>query len=142
MPIIGRRRFAALAALGAGRLLGAEETPMSRLAKLATYLSENSVPEALDCFDPAMKDYPSVMADIEALGAQTDVLCAIDVVSESGTGDQETLDTDWYVELRSQAAGGPVERRRERVSIRMNRIRGKWKITSFAPLSILSPIHI
>lgn len=132
-----------MAAFSASRLFAAEEeTPTDRLAKLASYLSDNSVPEALDCFDQKMKDYSSIAADLGALGAQTDVLCAIDVVTESGSGDERNLDTDWFVELRSQADGGPVERRRERVAIGMKKIGRKWKITSLSPLSILDPIHI
>ena len=158
MPIIGRRRLTGIfvrgaalaAALGAGTAKGAEEeeTPFTRLAKLATYLSQNSVPEALACFDPKMKDYALIEANIGALGAQTDVLCAIDVieekavVQEKGEGDQRKLDTDWYVELRSQADGGPVERRRERVQIEMKKSSNAWKIVALAPVSILDPIHI
>jgi hypothetical protein len=133
---------------GAGRIFGTPlfaadaETPEDRLAKLASYLSDNSVPEALACFDRAMKDYSAIEADIGALGAQTDVLCAIDVVTDSGSGNERSLDTDWFVELRSQADGGPVERRRERVAIVMRKDGGKWKIISLAPISILNPIHI
>jgi hypothetical protein len=118
------------------------ESPLDRLAKLATYLSENSAPEALACFDPRMKDYAVIEADIGAIGAQTDVLCAIDIVSEHGEGEDRTLDTDWFVELRSQAEGGPVERRRERVELRMKKDAAKWKIVAMAPVSILDPIHI
>ena len=110
MPTIGRRRFTGIfvrgaalaAALGAGSAKAEEEeTPFTRLAKLATYLSQNSVPEALDCFDPKMKDYALIEANIGAIGAQTDVLCAIDLVEEKpvleekGEGDERRLDTDW-----------------------------------------------
>jgi hypothetical protein len=119
-----------------------EETPFGRLAKLAAYLSQNSVPEALACFDPGMKDYALIEANIGAIGAQTDVLCAIDVLEEKGEGDERKLDTDWFVELRSQADGGPVERRRDRVHIEMKKIPRTWKIISMAPVSILDPIHI
>jgi hypothetical protein len=150
MPTTGRRGFlraaAAVSALASldfsGRAATEDETPLDRLAKLATYLSENSVTEALACFDSGMQDYATVAADIGALGAQTDVLCAIDVVSEQGAGEERSLDTDWFVELRSQADGGPVERRRERVALTMKRQSSKWKITSMKPVSILSPIHL
>ena len=126
---------------------GEEETPFARLAKLASYLSQNSIPEALACFDSKMKDYAIIEADIEAVGAQTDVLCAIDIVQEAvvqekGEGERRKLDTDWFVELRSQADGGPVERRRERVQMEMKKLRSTWKIVAMAPISILDPIHI
>jgi hypothetical protein len=119
-----------------------EETPFSRLSKLASYLSENEAAQALECFDPAMKDYAAVEGYVRALGAQTDVLCAIDVISEEGTGEMRKLDTDWFVELRSQAEGGPVERRRERVKLEMRQFGSKWKIAAMAPVDILAPIRI
>lgn len=155
MPTIGRRRFAGFvvrgaalaAALRAAAIAAEEETPFTRLAKLATYLSENSAPEALACFDPGMKDYALIEADIGAICAQTDVLCAIDIVQEAvvdekGEGEARKLDTDWFVELRSQADGGPVERRRERVQIEMKKFPRVWKIVALSPVSILDPIHI
>jgi hypothetical protein len=151
MPTIGRRAFgricaraAAFSAIVRAPSLRATdaETPLDRLAKLATYLSENSVPEALACFDPRMKDFAAIEADLGAIGAQTDVLCAIDVVAEHGEGEERTLDTDWFVELRSQADGGPLERRRERVQLRMKKDAARWKIIAMAPISILDPIHI
>lgn len=137
------RGVAVLAALRTAGAKGAEEeTPFARLSKLAAYLSQNSVPEALSCFDAKMKDYAIIEGDIGALGAQTDVLCAIDVVEEKGEGDERKLDTDWYLQLRSQADGGPVERRRERVQIDMKKFSKKWKIVAMSPISILDPIHI
>jgi hypothetical protein len=151
MPTIGRRRFAGLFVRGAALAAALcarnaeaaeEETPFDRLAMLAAYLSQNSAPEALACFDPQMKDYAVIQANIEAIGAQTDVLCAIDVVEEKGEGGDRKLDTDWFVELRSQADGGPVERRRERVQIEMKKFPKIWKIVAMAPVSILDPIHI
>lgn len=151
MRTIGRRRFiafwvrsAAVASALRTRDAGAaeEETPFTRLAKLASYLSQNSVPEALACFDSEMKDYARIEANVGAIGAQADVLCAIDIVQEKGEGDDRMLDTDWFVELRSQADGGPIERRRERVQIEMKKFSSGWKIVSMAPVSILDPIHI
>jgi ketosteroid isomerase-like protein len=44
--------------------------------------------------------------------------------------------------LRSQADGGPLERRRERVQLRMKKDAARWKIIAMAPISILDPIHI
>ena len=157
MPTIGRRRFAAVVAALYSLSVAAQEpaqqqrrnpgaadedTPFGLLAKLAAYLSQNSIPEALACFDSGMKDYAVIEANIGAIGAQTDVLCAIDVVDEKGEGDERKLDTDWFVELRSQADGGPVERRRQRVQIEMKKFRSVWKIVAMAPVSILDPIHI
>ena len=130
----------------AGVALGqTEDTPwLPVIAKLASALSQNDGTTAMEAFDSHMKDYGTIESNIDALVAQTDVLCAIDVIQDNATpaADVRTLDVDWYMTLKSQADAGPTERRRERVEVQIKKIRGKWKITSLAPLSILNPIHI
>jgi hypothetical protein len=112
------------------------------IARLASSLSQNDAVGALEAFDSHMQDYGAVESDINALVAQAGVLCAIDVVEDRDSGAARTLDVDWYMQLKSQADAGPTERRRERVEVRVAKIRGKWKITSLSPMSILAPIHI
>jgi hypothetical protein len=112
------------------------------IAKLASSLSQNDAAGALAAFDSHMKDYGTIESDIDALAAQTGVLCAIDVVQDKKSGEARLLDVDWFMNLKSKADAGPTERRRERVAVRIEKIRGRWKITSLAPLSILDPIHI
>jgi len=112
------------------------------LATLASGLSQNDAVAAMSAFDANAKDRAAIEADMEALVAQAEILCAIDVVEEKGTGDMRSLDVDWYMQLKSLATQGPTERRRERVQIEVSKIRGKWKITSISPRTILAPIQI
>jgi hypothetical protein len=124
-----------------------EATPwLPTIAKLASSLSQNDSVGALETLDAHMKDRGAIEADLEALAAQTDVLCAIDVVEDAvedkDTGDLHKLDVDWYMELKSRADGGPTERRRERVQIEVRLVKNKWKIVSISPMTILAPIHI
>jgi hypothetical protein len=121
---------------------GAVDTPQTALAELASALSRNDAVSASEVFDKSMNGYATIESALEALTAQSDILCAIDIVSDKDDGDTQSLDVDWYMELKSQTPSGPVERRRERVALRMNRVRGKWRITSFSPLRILAPVTI
>ena len=145
MPTTGLRwSFILLFAAGVC-LAQTEDTPwLPVIAKLASSLSQNDSASAMEAFDSHMKDYGTIESNIDALVAQADVLCAIDVIQDNATpaGDVRTLDVDWYMTLKSQADAGPTERRRERVEVQIKKIRGKWKITSLVPLSILDPIHI
>jgi hypothetical protein len=118
------------------------ETPFSTLSRLASYLSENDAASASDIFDHQMKGYGELENNLEALAAQTDVSCAIDVVSEVEDGPVHKLDLDWLVTLRGKTDTSQVERRRERVQVEMRQIKGKWKITAMAPQSVLSAIVI
>lgn len=123
-------------------LLAAENTPFASIAGLATALSENDPDEALRYFDSDMKDYGTIEADIEALAAQTDVSCAIDIVTDEESGGFHKLDLDWFMDLKSQSDIPQTEQRRVRVHAEMHQIKGRWKITAMSPLSILDPIHI
>ena len=126
-----------------GLLLAAPQTPLSALAELASDLSQGDPASAIGMFDPQTTGYGQIEANIQALAAQTDVSCAIDIVSddESASGAHK-LDLDWIMTLKSQADNVSVERRRERVQVEMKQIRGKWKITAFSPLNALDPIHV
>jgi hypothetical protein len=110
-----------------------------RIANLATNLNEKDQTDALAAFDSQMKEYGEIDNDIDALITQNDLLCAIDIVSDRETDAVHTLDLDWYLDLKSRADGGPAVQRRERVQVMLKQIRGKWKIVSLSPLSILSP---
>ena len=122
--------------------LAAEETPFARIADLASAFSENDPDGVLRIFDPQMKDYGAIEAYVEALSAQTDVSCAIDVVSDQVSGGVHKLDLDWFMQLTTQNDNPQVERRRERVRVEMTQIKGRWKITALTPLSIFEPIHV
>jgi tRNA isopentenyl-2-thiomethyl-A-37 hydroxylase MiaE len=118
------------------------ETPFSTLSRLASYLGEDDAAGAAGIFDSQMKGYGDLERNIVSLAAQADVTCAIDVVSEVEAGDIHKLDLDWFVNLTSKLDTGLRERRRERVQVEMRQIKGKWKISSLTPVSILDPVRI
>jgi len=120
----------------------AEKTPLASLANLATALTNSDSDDALDLFDSNMKSFPEIERKIEALTAQDDINCAIDIVTDEETGGIHKLDLDWFMQLKSQIDDSQLERRRERVQVEMRQIRGVWKITALSPVSIFDPIQI
>ena len=122
----------------------------SRMAKLASSLSEGDAFRAIESFDRDMPGYHSVVEHIQALTEQTQILCSIDVVTDkeadNPSADVHHLDLDWYMTLTSKVEGGPVERRRVRVDVALRRIKTKsgedWRIVSLAPVTIFDPIAI
>ncbi len=133
---------AALAALAAARAPAAASTPLDSIAKLATALSEGDPDGALEFFDPQMKDYAEIEDKLEALTAQADVSCAIEVVTDVESGGVHKLDLDWLMQLTPQSDETHLERRRQRVQVEMRQIKGVWKITSLSPAAILDSVHI
>jgi hypothetical protein len=137
-------RITALSALLCCVLLAADQTPFASLANLATAMSENDPDSALSHFDSQIKDYSTIDANIEALTAQTDISCAIDIVTDEESNGVHKLDLDWFMQLkpRSDDTDQQLERRRQRVRVEMKQIKGRWKITSLSPMSIFDPIRI
>jgi hypothetical protein len=131
-----------LALFLATTLLAADDTLLASIGDLATALSENDPDAALRVFDSKMKDYGAIEAKIEALAAQAEVSCAIDIVTDEESDGFHKLDLDWFMELKSQGDIPQIERRRQRVHLEMHQIKGSWKITAISPLSILDPINV
>jgi hypothetical protein len=129
-------------AAGAFVLMAAEKTPLASLANLATALSESDSDGALEIFDSQMKSYPEIEQKLEALTAQADINCAIDVVTDEETNGLHKLDLDWFMQLKSQIDDSQLERRRERVQVEMRQIKGVWKIISISPIGIFNPLQI
>jgi hypothetical protein len=140
MRIIGRSGLVFLAV--ALLVWGAEETPFSALAKLGTALSENDADAALELFDSSTTEYGDIESRIEALTAQADISCALDVVTDTETNGVHKLDVDWLMQLQSQADGDLLESRRQRVQIEMRLVKNHWRITALSPLTILDPLAI
>jgi len=111
------------------------------IAAVASNLSAGDAPGALAAFDSTADSYGQISNDIDALTSQSDVLCAIDIIADHETGGVHQVDTDWYLEIKPRADGAGAQRRRHRVSLRMELKRGKWKITAMDPFSVVSPVY-
>jgi hypothetical protein len=135
--------LAVLAVLGVAQLVrAAEETPFSTLAKLATAFSENDPDAALELFDKQAPGYGDIESKIEALTAQAEISCSLDVVTDTESDGVHKLDVDWLFQLKSQADESLMERRRQRVAIEMRLIKNHWKVTALTPVTILDPLKI
>jgi hypothetical protein len=141
-PTSGLLVALAVFAAGVGLVPAADQTPFTSLAKLATALSESDSDSALEYFDSQIKSYGEIEQKIEALTAQADISCAIDIVTDEEAGGVHKLDLDWFMQLKSQIDDSQLERRRERVQVEMRQIKGVWKITSIAPMKIFDPLQI
>jgi hypothetical protein len=135
-----RRVFVAL--LAAVQRLLPEEAPsaasMKLLTRVAEALSENNPIDALHYFDRHMSGFDALEADLNALSDKYLIACSIEFLASSANAGSETLQLDWFLQLRSKAENGPLLRRRERVTVTVA-TQPTGRITAFAPLSILAP---
>ena len=136
-------RRVCLALLAAARNLFAQDVPgnaasLKLLTRVAEALSENNTSEALHYFDRHMPGFDTLEANVDALSAKYLIACSIEFLEASTTPGSETLQLDWFLQLRSKAEDGPLVRRRERVIVTVT-TGSHPRITAFAPLSILTP---
>lgn len=120
----------------------AVETVVNRLAKFSADLSDGNAVGAMSSFDKSMKGYGDLAANIDALTAQTEISCIIDIIEESDADGVHKMDTDWVVVLKSKGEHGPTEHRRERIQLELKMVKGKWRITSMSELRIFAPLRI
>jgi hypothetical protein len=128
--------------VGAVLWAAAPATPLSTIASLATDLSNGDAAAAIGRFDSSMPGYGKISQNIDSLGQQAEVSCAIDIVSDTESGGVHTLDLDWIMTLKAVGDNPAGEQRREQVKVEMRQFKGAWKITAMSPLTILDPIHI
>jgi hypothetical protein len=108
------------------------------LAALAAALSEGNGLAFLDRVDHAMPDYHKLERNILALTEQNEVTASVDVIKQDGDDHTQTLELDWFLEIRSREQSGPLDRRRETVKCRVERQKKKWKIVALEPLTLFA----
>ncbi len=139
LPLPG---VALLAEVFAGPMLADSEEAQELLAAMASALSEGNAIAFLSALDRDMPGYASIESSVTALTDQTDIVCSIDTLKEGGDDNIRSAEVDWFMQLRSKAGTGPVERRRRIVTVKLAKRNKKWKIVAFDPAEILAPLTV
>ncbi len=126
----------------AAPLLAGSEDAMDILTAVASALSEGNPIAFLQAFDRDMPGYTLIESNVTALTSQTDIVCSIDILKESGDDNTRSAEVDWFLQLRAKSERGPVERRRQIVTVKVGRRNKKWKIVAFDPAAILAPLTV
>lgn len=143
MPAIGHSSRRLFLALWAAALQGDDGRPtLKLLTNFAAKLSDGNLPGALDTFANTMPGYQNLVADLGALTSQYDLICVIEIREESGDEARRKADTEWFLQIKSKQDEGPTERRTVTVKVVTGMVKGKWRITEMAPLSMLAPPQV
>ena len=109
------------------------------LGALASALSESNGSAFLDRVDHAMPDYYKLEQYVDALTAEDEVACSIDMLKQEGDDQTQTLQVDWFLQIHPRDPLGKVESRRQTVRIRLERKKKKWKIVALEPITLFAP---
>jgi hypothetical protein len=116
----------------------AEQDVTDVVSTLAGALGDDNPQLFLKNLDHGMAGYRQLEQDIVALAAENFISCTVEVISSNGTGSALTADLDWYMSLKSQQDENLIERRRTKVTIKIEKRGKKWVVTSFSPITIFA----
>jgi hypothetical protein len=131
-----RRALLSVAAVSVAR---AQDDRFQIFAAMAGALSQDSPREFLAPIDRAMTGYEALSRNIHALLDQATAGSAVEVIREEGGGDTYTFELDWFLEIKPKSAVGGLERRRERVTAKLERKGKRWRVTAMEPLTLFAP---
>ncbi len=113
------------------------------ISNLANALSTVNTPKFMDAIDKSMPDYDKLKNDVSALMNQTEITSSVEIITEDGDDAKRSVDLDWYLEIRSLAPDGPIERRREHIHCELLRKDKKhWKIVLLKPQNFFAPASL
>ena len=118
----------------------AEQDITEVVSTLAAALSDNNAPRFLKILDPAMPAYRQLEHDVTSLMSDTLIGCSVDLIGNTGADTAQQADLDWYMVLSSKHDTNLIERRRTKVTIKIEKRGKKWIVTAFNPVSIFTPM--
>ncbi len=120
----------------------AEQDITAMVSDLAGALSANNPERFLKALDHNMAGYRQIEQDLNALASNAYIGCSIELLSNSGTASVQTAELDWYMSLKSQQDENLIERRRTKVTLKMEKRGKKWVVTSLTPISLFAPMTV
>jgi hypothetical protein len=84
--------------------------------------------------------YPTLESHVVALTTQSDIASSIQIVETEPVQGGYRLRVDWLLQLSVKETPGPLETRREGLSISVaEEPKGKWRITGIEPVDFFRP---
>lgn len=102
-------------------------------------LQAGNAPLFLASFDRrSFEGFDRLREQLAALGAQRRIASSVDSGAPFGGPAEWTVRVDWLLDLTPRLDPGPVERRRETITVGMRKLRGRWRIVSLEPRAFFS----
>lgn len=117
---------------------GAADEVYELVADLAAALAEDNADAFLSRLAPEFDDRQTVELNIRALVQQNEVLSAITPLTQSGDDQKRTATVDWYLEIKNRA-DSHITRRRENVTLHVQRHGKKWRVHHLEPGAHFTP---
>jgi hypothetical protein len=105
-----------------------------------SFQSYDSSTSFLSNFDPKMPGYDEIRNDVSALLREAELSSSIDLVSNEGDAAAREVVVDWTLDIVASQSRPAVAstRRKQRVTIRMEKRKKSWVIVGFEPRDFFS----
>jgi hypothetical protein len=117
----------------------AEQDVTELISTLTSALSDGNPALFLKNLDHDMPEYRQIENALTSLVNDTSISCSVDLINTTGSATAQQADLDWYMVLRTQQDWNSIERRRTKVTIKMEKRGKKWVVTAFSPVSVFAP---
>ncbi len=141
MPATGPRLLlaAALVCFPAARA-DTHDQVVDLFASMSAALTSLNPDRFLAGIDKNSPDRAHLANSIPALLSQGDVSSSIEFVKDDGNDERRTVQLDWYLEIKAAAPVGPLIQRRQIVTCRLEKHKGKWLVETLSPVSLFDPV--
>src|SRR5580704_3066928 len=109
---------------------------------MAAALTDNNLPEFMGAFDKDMPGYGKLKTDVTALMTQANISSSIEPIKDEGDDTTHKVDLDWFLQVRSLIAAGPIVNRREVIHCELRKQGKHWKIVSLQPMEFFAPAKL
>ena len=107
-------------------------------ASMAAALSNVNPSKFMDACDKNMPDYDKLKDEVASLVNQTEVTSSVEPLKDEGDDTKRSVELDWYLEIRSLSADGPIARRRDIIRCELKKDGKHWKIVSLKPVEFFA----
>ncbi len=119
----------------------AHQQTLDLLASMTNGLGEGDPEAFVDVLDKSMPGYSTLAANVRALAAQTDTLCAIEPLTWTGGPFRQQIRLDWFLEITLKSDPMHLVRRREIVNCTLEKQKKGWRIVALEPLSLFASVN-
>jgi hypothetical protein len=137
-----RRRLILLVFAASAVLADPRQEIYDLLGSMASGLSEENPAQFLKAFDPTMKGYAELAANVRAMVDQSDVMSTVELVDDSGDEQHHSVTVDWLLQLAEKQNSATATRRRQNLKIRLEKQKKRWRIVSLEPLTFFAPLKV
>jgi hypothetical protein len=94
----------------------------------------------LEAFDSSAAEFEKLRAEVIALTSQAELSCSIEVLSNQGDDVMRSLTLDWILRIDRKDGNPGSARRQKTVKCQIRKNGKKWRIVSFDPLDLFTPL--